>query len=317
MAMRIDLFPVSGGVAGVAMDSSETETLKRMLDRHVASHEAWLGKTGEAVISFSPDKSLRSFNPAFTKLFKLDPTWLHSGPSHASLLDRMRETGQLPQQSDYRAWKANELALYTDWPSEVPEETWTLPNGNLYRVVRMRDAEGGISLLFSDITDKMTLKSKLGTLINVQRATLDKLAEGIAVFGTDGRLRLHNHAFSKMWSLEAESLKGNPRFPAIIDLCLPLYHDLEFWTEIMARTTDPNPDVRRQKEGEITLSDKRVLHWLSRPLPDGATLIAVGRRDGLAPDRAGSARTRRSAGRSRPDEERICRSCLLPACAPR
>ncbi|GHA91701.1 two-component sensor histidine kinase [Algimonas arctica] len=274
MAMRIDLFPVSGGVAGIAMDSSEAETLKRMLDRHLAAHEAWLGKTGEAVISFSPDKLLRSFNPAFMNLFKLDASWLHSGPNHAALLDRLRETEQLPHQSDYRQWKAKELALYTDWPSEVPEETWGLPNGNLYRVVRMRDAEGGISILFSDITDKMTLKSKLGTLINVQRATLDKLTEGIAVFGTDGRLRLHNSAFATLWNLAEEDLKGNPRFSDIIDMCLPLYHDLTFWNELKARATDPNPDVRRQKEDEITCSDKRVMHWLSRPLPDGATLIA-------------------------------------------
>jgi signal transduction histidine kinase len=274
MAMRIDLFPVSGGVAGMAMDASEAETLKRMLDRHLAAHEAWLGKTGEAVISFSPDKTLRSFNPAFMKLFKLDPAWLHSGPTHGAMLDRLRETEQLPQQSDYRQWKAKELALYLEWPSEVPEETWSQPNGNMYRVVRMRDAEGGISILFSDITDKMTLKSKLGTLINVQRATLDKLTEGIAVVGSDGRLRLHNSAFATLWNLSEDDLKGSPRFSDVTELCLPLYHDVKFWEQLKARATDPNPEVRQQKEGEITCSDKRVMHWLSRPLPDGATLIA-------------------------------------------
>ncbi|WP_298914169.1 PAS domain-containing sensor histidine kinase [uncultured Algimonas sp.] len=274
MAMRIDLFPVSGGVAGIAMDSSEADTLKRMLDRHVAAYEAWLGKTGEAVISFAPDQVLRSYNPAFTNLFKFDESWLQSGPSHSALLDRLRESEQLPQKSDYRQWKADELDLYTEWPAEIPEETWTLPNGNLYRVVRMRDAEGGISMLFSDITDKMTLKSKLGTLINVQRATLDKLREGIAVFGTDGRLRLHNAAFSRLWSLSEDELKDHPRFSEIIEMCLPLYHDAEFWSDLKARATDPDPDVRRQVADEITCSDDRILSWLSRPLPDGATLIA-------------------------------------------
>ena len=274
MAMRVDLFPVSGGVAGIAMDASEAETLKRMLDRHLAAHDAWLGKTGEAVISFSPDQSLRSFNQAFTTLFNLDPAWLQSGPTHAALLDRLRETEQLPPKSDYRQWKSNELALYTDWPNEVPEETWDLPNGNMYRVVRLRDAEGGISLLFSDITDKMTLKSQLGTLINVQRATLDKLTEGIAVFGTDGRLRLHNSAFARLWGLSEDSLKDSPRFAEIIGMCFPLYHDAAFWSDLKARATDPDPDVRRHVDGEITCSDERVMRWLSRPLPDGATLIA-------------------------------------------
>ena len=274
MAMRIDLFPVSGGVAGIAMDASEAETLKRMLDSHMAAYNAWLGATGEAIISFNADQTLRNFNPAFTNLFKLDEGWLQTGPTHGSLLDRLRETEQLPQKTDYRQWKADELRLYTNWPSEMPEETWDLPNGNLYRVVRMRDAEGGLSILFSDITDKMTLKSKLGTLINVQRATLDKLTEGIAVFGTDGRLRLHNAAFSKLWGLDEEDLKGQPRFSAVIEKCLPLYHNTEFWTDLKARATDPDPEIRREVSGDITCSDDRILKWLSRPLPDGATLIA-------------------------------------------
>lgn len=274
MAMSINLFPVTGGVAGIAMDASEAETLKRMLDRHLAAHEAWLGKTGEAVISFSPEGVLRSFNPAFTSLFKLDALWLKTSPTHGSLLDRLRETDQLPPQGDYRQWKTAELALYKDWPDEVPEETWNMPNGNVYRVVRMRDAEGGISILFSDITDKMTLKSQLGTLINVQRATLDKLTEGIAVFGTDGRLRLHNSAFAELWSLEEGDLANQPRFSEIIDQCLPLYHNVDFWRDLKARATDPDPDVRRHVDGEITCSDDRIMRWLSRPLPDGATLIA-------------------------------------------
>lgn len=274
MAMQIDLFPVSGGVAGMAMDASEAESLRQTLDRHVAAHDAWLGKTSEAVISFAPDQTLRSFNEAFTTLFKLDPAWLQTSPSHASLLDRLRETDQLPPQSDYRAWKQSELGLYTNWPTEVPEETWNLPNGNLYRVVRLRDAEGGISLMFSDMTDKMTLKSQLGTLINVQRATLDKLTEGIAVFSTDGRLRLHNSAFADLWHLEEDMLQDNPRFSDIIDLCFPLHHNAEFWDNLKARATDPNPEIRRHVDGEIITSDERILCWLSRPLPDGATLIA-------------------------------------------
>jgi len=82
--------------------------------------------------------------------------------------------------------------------------------------------------MFSDMTDRIDLEGRLGTLINVQRATLDKLSEGIAVFGTDGRLKIHNNAFARMWSLTEEDLKDSPRFSVLIDLCLPLYHDRQF-----------------------------------------------------------------------------------------
>ena len=273
-AMAISVFPVSGGVAGVATDASEAERLRRSLESRKQAHKALLDSTGEAVVSFRPDGSLRNYNTAFADKFSLDADFLAENPDHGRLLDRLRETDQLEPHADYRSWKAAELALYTDWPDEVPEETWTLPDGRIFRVVRMRDSEGGISLLFSDVTDRMTLKSQLGTLINVQRATLDKLNEGIAVFGTDGRLRLHNSAFARLWSLSDDDLKDGPLFSTLIDLCFPLYHKPEFWADLKARATDPNPDVRRHVDGEIIRSDDKVLRWLSRPLPDGATLIA-------------------------------------------
>jgi len=76
--------------------------------------------------------------------------------------------------------------------------------------------------MFSDMTDRIDLEGRLGTLINVQRATLDKLSEGIAVFGTDGRLKIHNNAFAKLWGLVDEDLKDAPRFSKLIDLCIPL-----------------------------------------------------------------------------------------------
>ncbi|MEP1229495.1 MAG: ATP-binding protein, partial [Litorimonas sp.] len=120
----------------------------------------------------------------------------------------------------------------------------------------------------------MTLKGQLGTLINVQSATLDKLSEGIAVFGTDGRLKISNAAFARMWNLGEDNVKDNPRFSEIINLSLPLYHDTAFWNDLKARATDPDPEIRRQVEGEIRRSDDKMLTWLSKPLPDGATLIA-------------------------------------------
>ena len=156
----------------------------------------------------------------------------------------------------------------------MPDEIWTLPDGTNLRIARMRDPRGGISLLFSDITNSVTLQGQFNTLINVQTATLDKLNEGIAVFGPEGRLKLYNTAFTQLWRLSEEDVKDTPTFASIIEKCLPLYHDRIFWSELKARTTDPNPEVRLHVDGEISRSDDSMLTWLSRPLPDGATLIA-------------------------------------------
>ena len=43
----------------------------------------------------------------------------------------------------------------------------------------------------------MQLESQVNALTRVQSETLDTLKEGVAVFGSDGRLKLHNRAFSE------------------------------------------------------------------------------------------------------------------------
>ncbi len=273
-SMLISLFPISGGAVGMAVDATETEGLRTALTRHIQSHDELLNNMDEAIVIFGPDQKVSFHNTAFAELFKLDPGWMNDRRSHSEWLDLMREKQLIPLRSDYREWKRTELALYTDWPNEVPDEIWSLPNGRTLRLARMRDPRGGISLLLSDITNTVTLQSQFNTLINVQAATLDKLSEGIAVFGPDGNLKISNRAFAELWGLSDEDVVQGGSFANIIQKSLPRYHDKIFWQELKARTTDPNPEVRLHVDGEIKCSDDRILTWLSRPLPDGATLIA-------------------------------------------
>lgn len=273
-ATSISLFPINGGLAGIALDANEVEELRLQLQQQVAAHDKLLNSMDEAVVIFGSDKKASFENEAFRHMFGLDEAWSRDRPSHGEWLDHMRERGQVPAQPDHSSWKAQELSFYTEWPTEMTPDLWHLQDGRTLRLIRMRDPQGGITLMFSDMTDRIDLEGRLGTLINVQRATLDKLSEGIAVFGTDGRLKIHNNAFARMWSLTEEDLKDSPRFSALIDLCLPLYHDRQFWSDLKARATDSNPEVRRQVEGEIRRSDDKMLTWLSKPLPDGATLVA-------------------------------------------
>ncbi len=273
-SMLISLFPISGGAVGMAVDASETEGLRSALTRHIQSHDELLNNMDEAIVIFGPDQRMSFHNTSFAELFKLEPGWFTDRPSHSEWLDLMREKQLLQPRPDYSEWKKSELALYTDWPDEVPDEIWSLPDGKTLRLARMRDPRGGISLLMSDITNTVTLQSQFNTLINVQAATLDKLSEGIAVFGPDGNLKISNKAFAELWGLAEEDVEPGSAFSALIEHSLPLYHDKIFWNDIKARTTDPSPEVRLHVDGEIKRSDDKILTWLSRPLPDGATLIA-------------------------------------------
>ena len=273
-ALQFQVFPVSGGAAGFAIDVTEGEEAKAALKRFRRAHDETLNHMAEAVVVFDRSQRLNFYNTAFSRLFKLDDAWLNDRPGHGQFLDRMREKRLLPEQADYADWRSHELARY-DQPSteETPDELWPLPDGRTLRVARQRHPLGGLMLIFEDKTDEMALTARYNTLINVQRATLDKLHEAVAVFGANGRLQLHNNAFEDLWGFEAVELDGQPEFDAVAETCASLFADDRVWTDIKGRVTDPSPQARKQVTGEMRRSDGRVLTYLTRPLPDGATLI--------------------------------------------
>jgi hypothetical protein len=133
---------------------------------------------------------------------------------------------------------------------------------------------GGLLLLFSDITDELKLTSQYNAQIQVQQATLDKLSDAVTVFGSDGRLRLHNEAFARFWNITPGQIEAAGDFEGVAELCIPKLHDRNFWTELKGRVADPDPQARAPTTGEVKTSDSRIVVYQSRPLPDGATLIA-------------------------------------------
>ena len=272
--MEMQVFPVSGGSAGLAFDVTAAEEAKAALKRFRQAHDETLNHMAEAVAIFDRAKRLIFYNRAFAGLFDLEEAMLNERPGHGFLLDRLREKRLLPEQSDYSSWREEELARYEAGPNEeTPDELWTLPDGRTLRVARQRHPLGGLLLIFEDMTDQLALQARYNTLINVQRATLDRLHEAVAVFGGDGRLQLHNAAFEQMWRLDEETLQDG-RFETVSTACLALYSNPEGWSALKARVTDPSPQARQPKTGEFRRTDGSVLTWLTRPLPDGATLIA-------------------------------------------
>ena len=272
-ALQVVMFPVAGGAAGMALDVTEAEETRDSISKQARAHDETLDCLAEGVAIFGPDKKLIFHNRAFATMWDLDPAFLADRPTHAEWLDLAKERRQLPAHSNYAEWRARELALYQE-VADLPEALWTLPDGRTIRVARQRHPLGGLLLIFSDRTDELTLRSQYQSLLQVQRAALERLQEGVVVFGLDGRLQLSNAAFASMWELQPSQLEGDVDFGRIVDLCVPLFHERSVWTQIKARITDPSPQARQEFSGEMRRSDDKFILFVTRPLPDGATLIA-------------------------------------------
>ncbi|MEL6244008.1 MAG: ATP-binding protein [Pseudomonadota bacterium] len=272
-SMRVLTFPLSGGAGAMAFDVTAEEAAKSELKRHVDSHDETLNHVADGVAIFSRDRKLTFHNRAFAQMWDLDLPFLLDQPTHGQLLDRLRERRKLPARPDYAAWRADELSYYLDI-SGVKEDTWSLPDGRTLTVTRQRHPMGGLLLLFKDISSELDLQTQFNALISTQSATLNNLHEACIVFGSDGRLKLSNAAFERLWNLDGEMLKKEPDYADIVDACIPLFHDRDTWNAIASCITDPSPASRQPTTGEMRRSDGSTLTYLTHPLPDGNTLIA-------------------------------------------
>src|SRR4029077_11689179 len=230
--------PSPGGSAGIGIDVTEVEAMRAEISRMTDAHRRTLDQLSTAVAMFSADQRLTFYNAAFRVLWGLDPGFLDSGPTDSAVPDRLRAAQKLPEQADFRNWKSELHDAYR--ALEPRQHEWYLPDGRTLRVVTTPNPEGGVTYLFDDVTERLKLVRRYEALIGVQGETLEALTEGVAVFGSDGRLDLHNPAFARLWSLQSGMLNGNgerPHIETVLGWCAPLYGDEAFWGRLRGAVT--------------------------------------------------------------------------------
>ncbi len=262
--------PVGEQRGSIAIDVAAEESAQGKLDQHIAAHIRTLDRVSAAVAFFNADQRLSFFNKAFADFWELDENWLNTKPKDGEILDRLRATRMLPEQADYTSWKTEWLSIYKS--EEMLEDKWFLPDGRAVHVVADQSPDGGVIYMFDNLTEALNLQSSFNELTNVQRETLDALREGVAVFATNGRLKLYNTAFTNIWNLSDVNLAGEPHIEQVIHLCRPLYDDDDDWDAFRHSVTDI-AEERSPLEGRFQRLDETVLAFASFPLPDGATLL--------------------------------------------
>jgi signal transduction histidine kinase len=270
-ALAFTHVPLDVGIVGTAIDVTAVSNAEARLQQHIDAHADTLDKLATAVAIFGRDQKLTFYNRSFARLWGLAESWLDTHPTDGEILDRLREARKLPEQRDYQAWKRARLASYEQSAEYLPEELWHVPGGKTLRVVAQPHPFGGLTFLYEDVTEKLALESSYNTLIKVQSATLDTLQEAVAVFGPDGKLKLHNASFARIWELEPGELEGEPHIQRIAELCIARFGDEHEWQRLVAGIS--SGAERRRDWGEMERSDKTILALSLAPLPDGATLV--------------------------------------------
>ncbi len=270
--MEFNEIPSDGlGIVGYAADFTELENIQKELANHVAAHSDVLENVAAAIAIYGPDTRLKFYNAAYARLWDADTDWLDTEPTLGEELEKLRERRMVTEEVDFRAFKAEQIKLFTSLIT--PTETLIhLPDDKtLFKRISPHPF-GGLMFTYEDVTDRLSLERQYNTLIEVQRRTLDNLYEGVALVGADGRLKLCNSAYGRLWEFSQTELNGEPQMRDLVDRCRHLYEEEGDW-EAQRREIVNRMMSREPVSETLERTDGTVLEYAGVPLPDGMKLM--------------------------------------------
>jgi signal transduction histidine kinase len=264
-----------GGTIGVAFDVTARESLQAELRRVVAAHADVLENLETAIAIFGADQRLRFFNGAYARLWRLEESWLRGEPDLGAVLEELRAQRRLPEYANFRDFKRQRLKHFTTL-IEPLEELIYIPDGTTLRARVIPHPQGGLLFTYEDVTDNLVLERSYNTLMAVQRATIDNLQEGVAVIGSDGRIKLWNPVFQRLWDLPDEALAAEMHVGEMVDR-------MRSFDPFPGASADADADRdraiarlidRTPRRARVDRGDGMVLDLGSVPLPDGGVLLS-------------------------------------------
>jgi len=242
---------------------------------HAARGDAYAGLVDQlstAVAAFDCHRRLVAANRALIERFGLSEQWLEKRPLLDDILDDLHAAGRLPEQRDYLAWRGQVVAMF-DRPNTGVRQVWHQPNGRSERVSIRPLPNGALAFLFDDITAELEQRRAYNVLVKVEQAIIEKLPEPAAVFGLDGRLKLFNREFLRLWRLEGDaSVLEDAHISDLTKLCAARIGGEECWEFVRSGVNGDGP-AKETEWGGARRVDGRMISVATTRLPDAATLV--------------------------------------------
>ena len=255
---------------GHARDITREEEIRKEGERNAAATRELFEQLSTAIGLFDVDFRLEFYNTAYAQLWQIDEQWLNTKPKLTEIIERLREARLVPEQADFRSYKQGMINTFSKLIGPL-EDMLYLPNGKSLRQLVVPRPTGGIMIMFEDVTGRLELESSYNTLIAVQKETLDNLAEGVAAFGGDGRLKLWNPSYARLWNLHPEDMEGNPHITRLVEKQKLLFNEADW---VRGRDNLLSQGIERSmRDGVMRRGDGTVVEFAAVPLPDGGMLV--------------------------------------------
>lgn len=263
-----------GGCFGFAVDASAALESERTLARFVRTMTETFAHLTVGLAIFDRNQTLAMFNPALVQMWQADPAWLARRPSLSEIIYTLRANRRIPETANFHAWRRRLTGLFANTEAVDYEELWHLAGGSDIRVLARPHPHGSLAFVFDDVTERLRLERQYRHSIDLYRATLDRLDEGLAVFGPDGLLQLVNTAFHRIWGTDAETVRPATHARDVLPLVRGLTVETEVWSRLMTFIT--SEATRQAWTARLTLGNGRLLRARFARLPDGSTMAVFG-----------------------------------------
>jgi signal transduction histidine kinase len=259
---------------GFAIDASGALGVEQTLARFVQTMTGTFASLNVGLAIFDRNQTLALFNPALVRMWQADPAWLAQRPSLREIIDSLRVNRRIPEMPDFHDWRRRLNDLFENTETADYEELWHLANGSDIRVLARPHPHGSLAFVFEDVTERLRVGQQYRHSIDLRRATLDRLDEGLAVFGPDGLLQLVNVAFHEIWGTDAEIVRPSMHAGELLPLVRGLTVETDVWRQLMTYIT--GGDSRQAWSARLTLGTGRILSARFASLPDGSTMAVFG-----------------------------------------
>ena len=195
-----------------AVDATATVSAKEAQRDFVQTLTKTFAHLSVGLAIFDADRRLVLFNPALGDLSLLPASFLIARPTLFSFLDRLRDNRMIPEPKNYSSWRNQIAALESAAARGSYQETWSIPNGQTFRVTGKPHPNGAIAFLLEDISDEVSLTRKFRSQIDIGNAVIDNLEAAVCVFSPSGTMVMANTAYQSLWGSQMEGAINNRDF---------------------------------------------------------------------------------------------------------
>ncbi len=257
---------------GSLVDITGFDEAKRSYRVHLDSHLDILSSLDTAFCIINTKHVFTFGNAAFLKLWNLPENFIDNAPHYNLFLDAIREKKNLPEVSDFKAYKEEENKAF-DALTEQREDLLYIPDGRTFRRIRAPHPDGTL-IAYEDISERLADARRLSDLISVQQGILDNIRESIVIFSPTLKLKTYNIAFLQLWELNPTALDTAPYLRDVLDLQKVRLPEIEDWN---AFREDMLKHVTACTPFTLKLKNKQKISVTPAVLPDTSLMITYRR----------------------------------------